>query len=161
MKKEKYRDYKFDIDYEYRTYKNIGKDYGDSKTADRGVLLNCKRAVRKWMNKKEKRYKFCNKYSEWEKYIIEKYVFDSDMFHWLYGKKRDAETYVETIKVILIPIYLTMISVLVSMEKSVTYYAVIAVCFIVVMVSTIVLYGSIEKKHFLDDFVEVVKKKIE
>lgn len=82
------------------------------------------------------------------------------MFHWLYGKKRDAETYVETIKVILIPIYLTMISVLASEEKPVSYNAIIGICFIVVMISTIILYESIEKKNFFEDFVEIIESKI-
>ena len=41
----KYMPYGFDENYEYKTYRNIGKDYGDSRTADAGHIENIKRSV--------------------------------------------------------------------------------------------------------------------
>ncbi len=45
--KTKYKPYGFDEKYEFRTYKNIGRDYGDRKIADMGLVGNIKRFFRK------------------------------------------------------------------------------------------------------------------
>ena len=47
----KYMPYGFDENYEYKTYRNIGKDYGDSRTANAGHIENIKRYFRKKVNK--------------------------------------------------------------------------------------------------------------
>lgn len=52
----KYMPYGFDENYEYKTYRNIGKDYGDSRTANAGHIENIKRYFRKKVNKKQKYY---------------------------------------------------------------------------------------------------------
>lgn len=54
--KTKYKPYGFDEKYEFRTYKNIGRDYGDRKIADMGLVGNIKRFFRKKMNRKQKKY---------------------------------------------------------------------------------------------------------
>lgn len=58
MKKNYYRPYCIDIEYEFNTYKYVGKDYGTRKNANLGWLLNCKRFCRKCKNKGEKNIKF-------------------------------------------------------------------------------------------------------
>ena len=48
----KYMPYGFDENYEYKTYRNIGKDYGDSRTANAGHIENIKRYFRKKVKSK-------------------------------------------------------------------------------------------------------------
>lgn len=43
----KYMPYGFDENYEYKTYRNIGKDYGDSRTANAGHIENIKKVFSK------------------------------------------------------------------------------------------------------------------
>ena len=72
MTKNRYYPYNIDLEKELRTYKNIGNDYGNYKTADKGWILNVYRYLRKKRNKNNKNYFSCNTYSEWKDYILDK-----------------------------------------------------------------------------------------
>ena len=93
----KYMPYGFDENYEYKTYRNIGKDYGDSRTADAGHIENIKRYFRKKVNKTQKYYATCDTYTQWKNYIkknTEKYQMDIENYkqRCTRGYKRYKET---------------------------------------------------------------------
>ena len=96
MKRIKYKPYNFDSDYEHRTYKYIGHDYGDAKTANKGLIKNVLRWLRRnFLNKGEGCYKFCNTYGEWRQYVKKKFFCNHsengiNMFKFLNIKKRKA-----------------------------------------------------------------------
>lgn len=123
MRKQRYTPYFFDIKYEKRTYKHIGKDYGDRKTADRGLIKNFLRWYRKRIyNRKELKYKFCNTYEEWKHYLLErKFCNISDkqnMIKFLNKQKMFCEKLFESIKTVIIPIYIALYSVgIAAMDK--------------------------------------------
>lgn len=43
MSKKYFRPYDYDLDFEFKTYQCIGRDYGNSKTANQGWICNLKR----------------------------------------------------------------------------------------------------------------------
>lgn len=115
MRKQRYTPYFFDVKYEKRTYKHIGKDYGDCRTADRGLIRNFLRWYRKKLyNRKELKYKFCNTYEEWKLYLLEKKFCNTydkqNMVKFLNDQKRSYEKMFESIKTVIIPIYIALYS---------------------------------------------------
>lgn len=49
--KNKYKPYMIDIKYECRTYQYVGRDYGNSKSADLSCIFNFDRFIRKIWNR--------------------------------------------------------------------------------------------------------------
>lgn len=123
MRKQRYTPYFFDIQYEKRTYKHIGKDYGDCRTANRGLIRNFLRWYRKRIyNRKELKYKFCNTYEEWKLYLFEKKFCNTydkqNMIKFLNVQKRFYEKIFEAVKTVIIPIYIALYSVgIAAMDK--------------------------------------------
>ena len=114
--KNEFQAYNFNEKYEMKTYRYVGKDYGNRKTANRGVLSNIRRWFRKKTNKTEKKYKFCDTYLEWKNHIKEifpvKNSCEIDNFlHWLEQQMRYAKWELEAVKIILIPIYIALLSI--------------------------------------------------
>lgn len=115
MRKQRYTPYFFDIKYEKRTYKHIGQDYGDRRTADKGWIRNFLRWYRKRLyNTKESKYKFCNTYEEWRLYLFERRFCNTydkqNIIKFLNKQKRTNEKIFESIKTIIIPIYIALYS---------------------------------------------------
>ena len=113
MKRDKYMPYGFDEVYEFMTYKSIGKDYKNA-FSDKTYIIPL---FQKVQNKLERAYykdhKKCDTYSDWEEYAKSKlptHISNYDDFlHWLEEGKRSSERFFESIKTILIPIYIAFI----------------------------------------------------
>ena len=164
MKRKYYKPYGFDMNYEFNTYRNVGKDYGTRKDANLGLLLNIRRYIRKCIkNKHQKVYKFCHTYTEWENHVKSIIPYDSanydDMLHWLYRRRRDAECILEATKAILIPIYIALLGIkeISGLDLNIIEY----LCMIVVVViaSIVALDEAKEKVDFYEDFIEIVEMK--
>lgn len=165
MKKGYYMPYGLDMEYEYRTYKQVGADYGNRKTANFGMFGNICRFFRRKRNKTEKKYAFCNTYSEWKRHVKDILPSDAhcnyeDIVHWLYRKRNNESSYLEAIKCILIPIYIslfTMIDVIVQ-EDIVKSMVMLSTLCIIVVFSSVIYYSAARRLQFYEDFIEVVEK---
>lgn len=172
MRKAKFKWYGIDIDYEYKTYKNIGKDYGNAKTVNNGWILNLKRYFRRWRNKNQVKYRFLNTYCEWKKYVTEKILenelvknptYFENMLHWLYEKQRDAKLMLDAIKAILIPIYIALVAIIPesykATEKAVLLkWDVFVWCIIITIISVKVLCNYSQRLDFINDLIEITKE---
>lgn len=168
MRKRYYEPYGIKINYEYKTYKYVGRDYGDSKDANLGWVFNLARFLRKKRNKQQIRYAFCNTYTEWTSHIqgiVRKDIANgNDLLHWIYDKRNVEKQWLEAIKTILIPIYLVLLSVLdffVEIPKEYAVWIFVAAILIVILPSMVYLYGAINKVNFYNDFIEIIEKIIE
>ena len=162
MMKNRFMEYGLDLQYEFKTYKHVGKDYGNRKIANKGWIKNFRRFWRKSIvNKKEQKYKFCNTYSEWRDHvkglIPKKSEYYDNFLHFLILEKKDAETFLETIKVILIPIYIAMCG-MTSVFPLNDTFSVIAIMLIIVGFSTGFIYYAKKNVEFYEDFIEIVKE---
>lgn len=177
MRKYRYMPYFFDIKYEIRTYKHIGKDYGDRRIADRGLIRNFLRWYRKRIyNRKELKYKFCNTYEEWKLYLFERKfctTYDKqNMIKYLNDRKRTCEKIFESIKTIIIPLYITIYSGAIALmdkfwseaevsesmsRKSMSVYLVLLLLFII----GVSFYWIVKNKDdisFYKDYMDCMKK---
>lgn len=170
MRKKYFRPYGINFDYEMRTYKYIGKDYGDSEIANNGVIFNLLRSYRKKKNKDQLKYAFCNTYSEWEKYVINKInnipgkYKQKDFLHWIYQNRQSAQIEIDAVKTILIPIYIALlagVSMLVpdlDCKVGNINLGIVIVSAVVVFMSTYILYNSYEKVCFYNDFIKIIEE---
>lgn len=171
MKNNYFHAYKINVKYEFATYKNVGRDYGNHKEANLGIVLNLRRFFRKRItNKNEKKYNFNNTYSEWKRHV--KNVFPlgicnlEDMLHWLFLEKRREESLLEAIKAILIPIYIVLIQIEQSVLSQyqigpIEMLTIMTVLLLIVMfLSTKVLVKTKEKICFYADLIEIVSEEI-
>lgn len=159
MKKNIFNEYSIDIEYELNTYKNVGNAY------------NRKSFWGRYENRNEKKYKVCNKYSDWEKHIKEiipsKMLNHNDMLHWLYDKKWRAHGLLEAIKCILIPIYAAFLTLLISLainerlNYEIIIFLIVGIMFLLVVISTLFLKKSLIEVAFYDDFIKIMEKSIE
>lgn len=169
LKKKKYfRPYGLDLKYELNTYRQVGRDYGNRKTAHKGLLLNFMRWRRKRKNRKEDKYKFCNTFSDWKRHVqkilpthIRNY---EDMIHYLHKQKSEAEDKLEEVKSLLIPMYIAMIAldgVFLGPEKSKSeynFFYVIVSLLIIVFISVSRLWKAKTEVDFYHDFIEIAEK---
>lgn len=165
MKKSVSYEYGINLEYEIRTYNNIGSDYGNRKTLNRGLINNIRRYIRKkCLNPTEKRYKFCNTYSDWVEHvkgIIPKEICNTDDFlRFLILKKRNEELSLETVKIILIPIYLVMLQLKDVFNINSAWMALI-VMIIIAVVSCCAMVGLTQKLEFYQDLIEVVEAELD
>lgn len=158
-----YRPYGIDMKYEYKTYKYVGKDYGDRKSASRGWVGNLKRWLRKKKNKKQGRYAICNTYTQWEEHVknvIKKEMINyEDFIHWMYEERNKAETELEIIKLVLVPIYIALIAPFcgnMSLNEEVITFAGIVI--IIEIIAMLVLIAAKKKMNFYNDITELIKK---
>lgn len=165
--KKYYRPYMIDIKYELKTYKNVGKDYRKSQTADLKCAINFFQFARKIKNRKQTEYRICNTYSDWEKHmssVLGKGIVNyEDMVHWLIYERNYAKHYLDAIKTILIPIYISLIGVYTVFEDRednpiITLYTIL---FIIVFASVVILVKANEKVDFFDDVIEIAEKQKE
>ena len=163
MRKKDYKPYGINIEYELKTYKYVGMDYGNYKTANRGVLFNLKRFLRKICNKGERKYKFCNTYSEWEthvNYIVRKDITNyRDFVHWLYGKRNDAKEYLEAIKTILIPLYIAIFSLIQYFDnEKIGFEEILVGAILISFFSLKFLCEANEKVNFYKDLITIIER---
>lgn len=69
-KMSKYNPYNFDREYEYRTYKNIGKQQEIDYKAQTNIAYKIYQWIRNKRNPQEKRYMNFDNYLEWEEYVV-------------------------------------------------------------------------------------------
>lgn len=162
--KNKYKPYMIDIKYEFKTYQHVGKDYGNSKSADLGCLFNFRRFVRKTWNRKQNKYKFCNTFSDWKEHItsvLNKNIVNyDDMIHWLIYERNFAKQYLESIKAILIPIYIAFIGVfsLFLNEEDNPLCVLISIMLLIIAISVHVLHDATEKVDFFEDCIQIANE---
>jgi len=162
MSSLKYRPYNIDIEYEYRTYKNIGKDYGNAKNADKGLAFNFIRFIRKWRNREQTEYRTCNTYSDWEKHIYNiaslhrgNYV---DMLHWFISQHAHAKIYAECVKVILIPIYIALFTIYDRfLGETLNFWSLMILILILTVFSTCILHDALQKENFYKDLIQIME----
>lgn len=162
--KNKYKPYMIDIKYEFKTYQHVGKEYGNSKSADLGCVSNFRRFIRRIWNRKQNKYKFCNTFSDWKEHItsvLNKNILNyDDMVHWLIDERNFAKQYLESIKAILIPIYIALIGVysLFLNEGDNPLCALILIMLLIVAVSVYFLHDATEKVAFFEDCIQIANE---
>lgn len=163
MKKQKYIPYFFDYKYEKRTYKYVGRDYGNSAISNKGWIGNFVRWFRKHIyNRNESKYKICDTYEEWESYVknnLRKRVDNKNFMHWLIMQKRLAENELEAVKAILIPIYIALLTIkeILPFEGNFTWDKILILIISIIILSVVILYINKEKVDFWEDWIKIVK----
>lgn len=113
MRKKKYMPYNFNEKYEFKTYRNIGKNLKNSQNSIFSkIFCRCKR------NKEQKKYKEFDTYLDWENYVLRyiecKLVYDSEYYenfiHFLKRRKRISKGEYNVVIGIVTPIYLALSS---------------------------------------------------
>lgn len=107
--------YEIDLEFQYRTYKNIGKTYWIEFKAKKNFLYKIWRIIRIIFNKNEKRYKNFNTFSQWENYVCEefnekKFTNQKDYICYLKRCKRNLEIFCDMIGALITPIYVVMLT---------------------------------------------------
>ncbi len=118
MKKTKYMPYCFNVGYEYRTYKKIGKYYKIDNFC--GGLFY--KVIRKLINKNQKRYKKLHTYSDWKKHAIDyldKIDNKEDFLRFLKYRRDNLQMLINVILSIAVPIYICEISTIIPFHDSI------------------------------------------
>lgn len=161
--KNKYKPYMIDIKYECRTYQYVGRDYGNSKSADLSCIFNFDRFIRKIWNRKQTKYRFCNTYSDWEEHItnvLNKNIVNyDDMVHWLIWKRNVAKQQLEAVKVISIPIYMALIGVFSTFLNKEFHpmLELLIILIIIIAFCVFILLRAMDRVEFFDDFIKIAK----
>lgn len=168
MKRAEYRPYNLDMNYLFDTYRNIGKVYGNRKYANRGVVFNIIRWYKRLKNRSERKYKNCDTYSAWEKYV--KNIFQqipaqhySDMIHFLIGENNYFQGLLDVVKCILIPLYIAILGMagilfdLECFDGIAQYVFGIGLALIVMCVSLSILVVTQMKVEFYQDLIRIAK----
>lgn len=174
MKNKKYFNaYGIDLTYQINTYKKIGSDYGNSKEANLGLDLNLARWVRKNItNKKEQKYKRCDKHSEWKEYVVDSLPKSignkEDMIHFLFKNKMFAHIYYDLIKSVLIPVYIGILAAFecfapettngIVYSNEVRYMVYLFLAVVIVIISTCAIIDADQRIHFYNDYISIVEE---
>ena len=171
MKKKCFKPYEIDIEYEQRTYKYVGRDYGNSKNVSLGFLKNFLRFFRKMRNRKQEKYAICNTYTEWESHVrnvVNKDILNSnDLIHWLYHKRNLEKQILEAVKTIVIPLYLAMLTTSHFFNIESKSYGIsdsvggfIIVIIMVFSVCFSFLYNAYGRVYFYNDFIKIAEAEL-
>ena len=105
--------FNMDLKFEFKTFKNIGKL---NKIKEQKKIF-CKQRVwlKKITNKKEKRYKNFDSFSQWEKYIQKKFktpkeIKKKDYLFFLERDKHEMQMSCDVVGTIVTPIYAVLLS---------------------------------------------------
>ncbi len=174
MKNNSYMPYNFNFKYEYKTYKNIGKEYKIQYKAEKKILYRLYWLIRKVSNWNEKKYKNFNNFSEWKEYInhtrLENNSNKEDFIHFLEERMRNCDVNRNTIGNIVTPIYVILISgglsiLLIPAQNDKKYESVLfAWCTFSVILLLILLFllkynhSKSNQYFFCKDFIEIIKK---
>lgn len=154
-----------DLEYEFRTYMYIGKDYDNWKELDKRFIFNMMRCFRKCIsNRKQQRYKYCDTYSEWKEHVKEilptEINNDNDLLHWLIAKKRGEEIYFEAVKSISIPISVAIV----AMPTFFGIDKVIGIAILIIVAIILLwheMYKVAQKIYFYNEIIEILKNKMQ
>ena len=171
MKKKRFKPYDIDIEYEQRTYKYVGKDYGNSRSAHLGFIKNVMRFSRKMRNRKQEKYAICNTYSEWERHVkkvVKKDIINSnDLIRWLHHKRNVEKQILEAVKIIVIPIYLVILTTSKFFNIESNSYGISnsvgGLMIVIVMVFGVcfeLLYNAYGKVNFYNDFIRMAEAEL-
>lgn len=171
MRKKRFKPYGIDIEYEQRTYRYVGRDYGNSKNVSLGFLKNVLRFFRKMRNRQQKTYAICNTYTEWERHVkkvVNKDIINSnDLIHWLYHKRNFEKQILEAVKAIVIPLYLAMLTTLNFINMESKSYGIsgslggfIVVIIMVFLVCFEFLYNAYGRVNFYNDFIRIAETEL-
>ena len=171
MRKKHFKPYGIDIEYEQRTYKYVGRDYGNSKNLYLGFLKRVMRFSREMRNKRQQKYAICNTYTEWESHVrnvIKKDILNSnDLIHWLYHKRNMEKQILEAVKTIVIPIYLTILTTSHFYNLESKSYGIsssvggfIIVSIMVFFVCFDFLYNAYGRVNFYNDFIRIAEAEL-
>ena len=162
MGKIKYQPYDIDIQFELKTYKNVGKDYRCLPGVKRRFGIG--RFFRMLINRKEKYYCYCNTYTEWKVHVqnvLNKHICNyDDLFHWLILGRNQEKHNLEAVKIVAIPIYVALATAydIFSMASIYKLFLFGVIIIIVVIISAIILYNAMEKLEFYEDFIEIAEE---
>lgn len=120
MKKTKYMPYCFNVGYEYRTYKKIGKYYKIDNFVG-GLFYKVTRKLINIKNKNQKRYKKFHTYSEWKKHAInylDKIDNKEDFLHFLKMRRDNYQMQMNSVLAIALPIYVCEMGIIVPFFNS-------------------------------------------
>ena len=160
MKKNTKNFYGVDIRYEVRTHKYVGEDYYLNSWS------KIRRYIRKIWNRNEKKYKKCDTYSEWEKYVKSnlqiRILNYEDFICWARMHLRNSQKWLEGVKCVLIPIYIAMISVC-QILSSVTaaefnFIFLLSLLVLILCFSVKILVGAQDQVNFWVDYISIAQK---
>lgn len=153
-----YTPYNFDEKYEYKIYSQIGVRYHEE----------CSEKKRK---KNRKRLSF-DKYSDWEKYFLDKFLMSDynvcNFLHYLKGNLRVYQMSRECIKNLVIPIYVAILTIILTIYSTVPIHVEIKDLIITLFVGTIIiiivgmffLYQFGRNINFYKDCIKIIKNTI-
>ena len=112
---KKYMPYGFDLKFQYKTYRNIGKSYWIEFNAKKKILYKIRKIIRNVLNKKEEKYRNFDSFSQWESYIYEEFdekklANRKDYICYLKRSKRNIEIFCDMIGAVITPIYVVMLT---------------------------------------------------
>lgn len=162
MQKQKYMPYFFNYKYERRTYKYIGKDYGNHIIANKGYVRNITRWFRKQLyNKNESKYKFCNTYEDWKRYLLEMPIYSGtdreNAIRYLNNHKRLCEMGLDLIKILLIPIYIAIFSVFMSLADGQSVILIMLLPLVIILASAYLIYKETSDACFYSDYIKCLE----
>lgn len=171
MKRRDYKPYGIDIEYEFKTYINVGQLYGNYKNENLGFSLNVKRFLKKWKNRKQNRYAIYHTYTEWENHVKNvvniNIINKRDLLHWLYRKRNDAKVFLAVIQSVLVPLYIAMISLgnFLPEEGEVSpgmrFLMLMGILIIITIPALNYIWDESERVDFYNDFIEIAEKELE
>lgn len=168
MKKKYFRSYGIDETYELETYRHVGRDYGNKKDANLGWEFNLRRYLRKKRNRNQEQYAVCNTYTEWKNHVKEvinnNIINSNDLIHWLYQKRDGAIRALEVEKLVLVPMYITFLS-LIIVESGEHSFAAMLMLFlllagIIICFFVGCFFKAFVKVSFYKDFIKIIEEEL-
>ena len=173
MKRKKYMPYNFDIKYEYKTYKNIGKQYKLDWRSKRNLFYKIYKLIRKFYNRNEKKYANFDTYSLWREYIKSKMLISGlrnykDFIHFIKGHKRSNDYMRSCVVGITSSVYMVIVTCLftglmfmVEGQEITLFVAwiVFSITIIAVMVVLCIIgYWKANMFYFFKDILDILKE---
>lgn len=112
---KKYMPYGVDLEFQYSTYKNIGKSYQIEFKARKKFFYKIVNYIRKFFNKDEKKYKNFDTFSQWKNNICEEFEKigaknKEDFIRYIMGVRRNKEIMCDMIGAVVTPIYVVVLT---------------------------------------------------
>lgn len=167
---KKYVPYGFDLKFEIRTYKNIGKDKKMKFKSKERLFYAIYYSIRNFCNRDEKKYKNFDNFSEWKEYIemkVKETEYNKEDFkHYLNAIKNENEDSSNMIGSIATPIYICIITIGMTIFASIKSYILHMLVFIFMsgillfaFLSLLIQYKRIRSKYyFCEDVINVLNK---
>ena len=110
-----YIPYYFDLQYEFETYKNIGKAHKIDYLSKTRLFYKFKKVIRNCANINETKYKNIDEYSVWKRYIKNKIrksnsIDKKELIHFLKTIKRGNKATCEMIGAVVTPSYVFILT---------------------------------------------------